>query len=190
MVVARQRPVKDPAVTPIADLPTRTAALRRIAAEVSGRQDLDGLFRDVIDEAFTLFGVDQAGLWIYDDGPTPLRLVAQRGLSNEILADHRHPAARCPDGRDGRPPRARGPRPRRQARDDHPEAPGRLSRRRDPDDLLRPDRLPRHPARPARALPPDRARLDRPTRPSSPAPSRTTWRPPSATPGWPTRPGR
>ena len=85
MVVARQRPVKDPAVTPIADLPTRTAALRRIAAEVSGRQDLDGLFSDVIDEAFTLFGVDQAGLWIYEDGPTPLRLVAQRGLSREIL---------------------------------------------------------------------------------------------------------
>jgi len=67
-------------VTPIADLPTRTAALRRIAAEVSGRQDLDGLFRDVIDEAFTLFGVDQAGLWIYEDGPSPLRLVAQRPL--------------------------------------------------------------------------------------------------------------
>ncbi len=72
-------------MTPIADLPTRTAALRRIAAEVSGRHDLDGLFRDVIDEAFTLFGVDQAGLWTYDDGPTPLSLVAQRGLSPEIL---------------------------------------------------------------------------------------------------------
>ena len=85
MVAARQRPDKDPAVTPIADLPTRATALRRIAAEVSGRQDLDGLFRDVIDEAFTLFGVDQAGLWTYDDGPTPLRLVAQRGLSPDIL---------------------------------------------------------------------------------------------------------
>src|SRR6478736_8230388 len=65
--------------------PTRADALRRIAAEVSGRHDLDGLFRDVIDEAFTLFGVDQAGLWTYDDGPRPLRLVAQRGLSPEIL---------------------------------------------------------------------------------------------------------
>ena len=85
MVAARQRPDKDPAVTPIADLPTRATALRRIAAEVSGRQDLDGLFRDVIDEAFTLFGVDQAGLWAYDDGPRPLRLVAQRGLSPDIL---------------------------------------------------------------------------------------------------------
>ena len=85
MVVARQRPDKDPAVTPIADLPTRAAALRRIAADVSGRQDLDGIFRDVIGEAFALFGVDQAGLWTYHDGPTALKLVAQRGLSSEIL---------------------------------------------------------------------------------------------------------
>ena len=66
-------------------VPTRADALRRIAAEVSGRHDLDGLFRDVIDEAFTLFGVDQAGLWMYDDSPTPLTRVAQRGLSQEIL---------------------------------------------------------------------------------------------------------
>src|SRR4029453_9400076 len=26
------------------------------------------------------------GLWMYDDAPTPLRAVAQRGLSEEILA--------------------------------------------------------------------------------------------------------
>ncbi len=71
--------------TSAGDRPTRADALRRIAAEVSGRHDLDGLFRDVIDEAFTLFGVDQAGLWMYDDGPTPLRAVAQRGLSEEIV---------------------------------------------------------------------------------------------------------
>jgi hypothetical protein len=74
-----------PLAPPGAPGPTRGDALRRIAAEVSGRHDLDGLFRDVIDEAFTLFGVDQAGLWLFDDGPTPLRLVAQRGLSEEIL---------------------------------------------------------------------------------------------------------
>ena len=72
-------------MTPVADLPTRAAALRRIAAEVSEHPDLDGLFRDVIDEALTLFGVDQAGLWTYHDGPVSLRLVAQRGLSPEIL---------------------------------------------------------------------------------------------------------
>ena len=72
--------------TPGGDRPTRADALRRIAAEVSGRHDLDGLFRDVIDEAFTLFGVDQAGLWMYDDSPTPLRAVAQRGLARPIRA--------------------------------------------------------------------------------------------------------
>jgi diguanylate cyclase (GGDEF)-like protein len=75
----------EPPPATAADRPTRADALRRIAAEVSGRHDLDGLFRDVIDEAFTLFGVDQAGLWMYDDAPTPLTAVAQRGLSQEIL---------------------------------------------------------------------------------------------------------
>jgi GAF domain-containing protein len=72
---------EEPPPAPGGDRPTRADALRRIAAEVSGRHDLDGLFRDVIDEAFTLFGVDRAGLWMYDDTPTPLRVVAQRGLS-------------------------------------------------------------------------------------------------------------
>jgi GAF domain-containing protein len=51
----------------------------------SGRQDLDGLFRDVIDRSFTLFGVDEAGLWTYDDSATPLKLAAQRGLSPDVL---------------------------------------------------------------------------------------------------------
>ena len=97
MVVARQRPGEEPPPSsgkrppapppPIdPDRPTRADALRRIAAEVSGRQDLGGLFRDVIDESFALFGVDQAGLWTYDDSPSPLTLVAQRGLSEEIIA--------------------------------------------------------------------------------------------------------
>jgi diguanylate cyclase (GGDEF)-like protein len=67
------------------DRSTRADALRRFAAEVSGRQDLEGLFRDVIDESFTLFGVDEAGLWTYDGSPTPLQLAAQRGLSREVL---------------------------------------------------------------------------------------------------------
>jgi diguanylate cyclase (GGDEF)-like protein len=67
------------------DHPTRADALRRFAAEVSGRQDLTGLFEDVIDESFTLFGVDAAGLWTYDGSPSPLRLAAQRGLAPEVL---------------------------------------------------------------------------------------------------------
>ena len=85
MAVAHHRTVAEPRPLPDAALPQRADTLRRIAAEVSGRQDLDGLFRDVIDESFTLFGVDEAGLWTYDDSPNPLVLVAQRGLSTEIL---------------------------------------------------------------------------------------------------------
>ena len=41
MVVAHQRPGEEPPPTPGADVPTRADALRRIAAEVSGHQDLD-----------------------------------------------------------------------------------------------------------------------------------------------------
>ena len=63
----------------------RSAALLRIAAVVSGQQDLHRLFEDVIDESFSLFRVDQAGLWTYRDAPQPLTLAAQRGLSPEIL---------------------------------------------------------------------------------------------------------
>ncbi|HEV7604979.1 MAG TPA: hypothetical protein VGO15_08420, partial [Candidatus Limnocylindrales bacterium] len=85
MVVAHQSPGDEAAPSSGADLPTRADVLRRFAAEVSGRQDLDGLFRDVIDQAFVLFGVDQAGLWMLDDSPTPLRIVAQRGLSSGIV---------------------------------------------------------------------------------------------------------
>ena len=66
--------------------PTRAEALGRIAAKVSGRHDLAGLFDDIIDEAFVLFGVDRAGLWLYDGSrPRPLAIAAQRGLSDEIV---------------------------------------------------------------------------------------------------------
>ena len=63
----------------------RGDALRRFAAQISGRLDLDRLFHDVIDESFALFAVEEAGLWLYDGSPTPLALAAQRGLSSEIL---------------------------------------------------------------------------------------------------------
>jgi diguanylate cyclase (GGDEF)-like protein len=66
--------------------PTRADALSRIAAKVSGRRDLTGLFDDIIDEAFALFGVDRAGLWTYDaTAERPLSLAAQRGLPPVIL---------------------------------------------------------------------------------------------------------
>ena len=70
---------------PTTDPASRADALRRIVAEVSSRQDLGRLFEEVIDAAFDLFGADRAGLWTYEDGPTPLRLAAQRGLSAEML---------------------------------------------------------------------------------------------------------
>lgn len=66
--------------------PTRADALGRIAARVSGRRDVAGLFDDIIDEAFALFGVDRAGLWMYEaTRDQPLALAAQRGLSDEIV---------------------------------------------------------------------------------------------------------
>jgi diguanylate cyclase (GGDEF)-like protein len=71
--------------TTAVDRSTRADALRRFAAEVSARTDLDGLFRDVIDESFTLFGVDEAALWMYDGSLMPLKLAAQRGLSPDVL---------------------------------------------------------------------------------------------------------
>lgn len=74
-----------PPSTGRADHATRSEALRRIAAEVSGSQDVGRLFGEVIDAAFALFGVDRAGLWTYESGPRPLRLAAQRGLSAEML---------------------------------------------------------------------------------------------------------
>jgi diguanylate cyclase (GGDEF)-like protein len=64
----------------------RADALSRIASKVSGRRDVAGLFNDVIDEAFALFGVDRAGLWLYDASATKaFTLGAQRGLSAEII---------------------------------------------------------------------------------------------------------
>ena len=82
---ASRRPATTPRRAPTTD-PTRADALGRIAAKVSGRRDLTGLFDDIIDEAFTLFGVDRAALWTYD--PTaelPLELAAQRGLPPVII---------------------------------------------------------------------------------------------------------
>ena len=79
-------PASDIARTERPPVLDRSAALLRIAAVVSGQQDLARLFEDVIDESFSLFGADQAGLWMYRDEARPLRLAAQRGLSPDILS--------------------------------------------------------------------------------------------------------
>jgi diguanylate cyclase (GGDEF)-like protein len=65
---------------------SRSDALRRIAADVSGKLDLVLLFQHVVDESFALFAVDRAGLWLYDGAADrPLTLAAQRGLSDLML---------------------------------------------------------------------------------------------------------
>jgi diguanylate cyclase (GGDEF)-like protein/excisionase family DNA binding protein len=63
----------------------RGDALRRIAAEVSGFPDLPTLFEDVLDDSFALFGVDRAGLWLYDGSARPFTLASQRGLPPAIV---------------------------------------------------------------------------------------------------------
>ena len=65
---------------------TRAEALRRIASEVSGKLDLTSVFDAVMDNAYALFGIDRCGLWVVEPDDHPLRLVAQRELSPDIIA--------------------------------------------------------------------------------------------------------
>ncbi len=65
--------------------PVRDEALRRIAAEVSHRLDLEAVFEDVLESSVALFGADRAGLWLMEDGPRPFRLAAHRSLSPALL---------------------------------------------------------------------------------------------------------
>jgi diguanylate cyclase (GGDEF)-like protein/PAS domain S-box-containing protein len=65
---------------------TRAEALRRIASEVSGKLDLTSVFDAVMDNAYALFGIDRCGLWLVEPDDRPLRLVAQRQLSPEVVA--------------------------------------------------------------------------------------------------------
>ena len=118
----RRRPASPQSPNPLTDRPARADALRRFAAEVSGRQDLDGLFRDVIDESFTLFGVDEAGLWTYDGSATPLKLAAQRGLSREVLEIIATLPRDAPTARHGGDARARRPGHARRSGPDGPRA--------------------------------------------------------------------
>ena len=151
----RTQPRRTDAEPTVGSPDSRSDALRRIAAEVSGHEDVGRLFETVIDAAFTLFGVEWAGLWTYDDGPKALHLAAQRGLSPELLgaiADlprgastagmtavrERHVTVLDGDLRRHDP----GP------ADDLPAG-------RDPHGVLRADRLPRARTRPPGPLSPD-----------------------------------
>ncbi len=61
-------------------------ALRRLAAEVSGRLDLETIFDDVTADAMRVFGLARAGLWLIDArSATPFSLGAHRGLTDEVL---------------------------------------------------------------------------------------------------------
>jgi diguanylate cyclase (GGDEF)-like protein/PAS domain S-box-containing protein/excisionase family DNA binding protein len=64
------------------ELRGRGDALRRIAAEISGRNDLETILADVVEASTALFSADRAALWLFDrDLPQPFRLAAHRGLS-------------------------------------------------------------------------------------------------------------
>ena len=61
-------------------------ALRRLAAEVSGRLDLETLFASVVSDAMAIFSLARMGLWLYDGSHShPFSLGAQRGLSAEMI---------------------------------------------------------------------------------------------------------
>ncbi|HEY8437994.1 MAG TPA: diguanylate cyclase [Candidatus Limnocylindrales bacterium] len=61
-------------------------ALRRLAAEVSGRLDLETIFEDVVADAMHVFQLARIGLWLYDERRrTPFTLGAHHGLTDEVL---------------------------------------------------------------------------------------------------------
>jgi diguanylate cyclase (GGDEF)-like protein/PAS domain S-box-containing protein len=66
------------------DAQARLAALGRIAAEVSGRLDLDDLFDEVLDHAEALFHADRMGLWLVESDEHPFRLAAARNISDGL----------------------------------------------------------------------------------------------------------
>ncbi|MBI3745533.1 MAG: diguanylate cyclase, partial [Chloroflexi bacterium] len=60
--------------------------LRRLASELSGTDDVDTLFDEVLDDSIRLFGADRVGLWLWDpQRDRPLELAAARGLPDEIV---------------------------------------------------------------------------------------------------------
>jgi diguanylate cyclase (GGDEF)-like protein len=67
--------------------PTGDGALRRLAAELSGSQDIARLFNDVLDDSIRLFQVDRVGIWLWDAGREhPLELAASRNVPDEIVS--------------------------------------------------------------------------------------------------------
>jgi diguanylate cyclase (GGDEF)-like protein len=74
------------AVTGIRDQLAGGDALRRLAAEVSGRLDLETLFADVVSDAMSLFSLARMGLWLYDKSHShPFSLAAHHGLERGVI---------------------------------------------------------------------------------------------------------
>ena len=62
-------------------------ALRRLASELSGTDDVDTMFDEVLDDSIRLFGADRVGLWLwYPERERPLELAAGRELPDEVVA--------------------------------------------------------------------------------------------------------
>ena len=65
--------------------PTGTAALRRIASELSGTDELQHVFEDVLDDAIRLFQLDRAAIWLWNPGHEPaLEMAAGRNVPPEL----------------------------------------------------------------------------------------------------------
>lgn len=78
---AARRPAALRVVTPV-----QGRALHRLAAELSGADDLDRLFGEVLENTTRLFHSDRAGLWIWNpNDERPLTLAAGRGVPDEIV---------------------------------------------------------------------------------------------------------
>jgi len=64
---------------------TGTATLRRIASELSGTDEPQHVFEEVLDDAIRLFQLDRAALWLWDPSREPaLELAAARNVPFEL----------------------------------------------------------------------------------------------------------
>jgi diguanylate cyclase (GGDEF)-like protein len=60
-------------------------ALQRLAAELSGMDDVETLFSEVLDDSIRLFGADRVGLWLWHpEREFPLEIAASREVPEEI----------------------------------------------------------------------------------------------------------
>ncbi len=62
-------------------------ALRRLASELSGSDNVDAMYAEVLDDSVRLFGADRVGLWLwYPERELPLELAAARNLPDDVAA--------------------------------------------------------------------------------------------------------